>query len=98
MCASTIAPSMPTRCRTTSSTSPRRRGCIEGGMAEEPQNFVLESLRRISAEFAGVREELQDLKARIASLEQHVVQLRQALAFVHQHLVRLEHRMDRMDG
>ena len=59
-------------------------------MADEPDNLVLQMLRRIDAKLDRVIEDVQDLKMRMTHVEE-------GLAGVNRRLDRLEMRVDRIE-
>ncbi len=59
-------------------------------MADEPDNLVLQYLRRIDAKLDRVIEDVQDLKARVTALGE-------GLAGVHRRMDRFELRLDRIE-
>ncbi|MCC7265724.1 MAG: hypothetical protein IT546_00115 [Caulobacteraceae bacterium] len=59
-------------------------------MAEEPDNLVLQMLRRIDTKLDRVTDDLQDLKVRMTHVEE-------GLAGVNRRLDRLEARTDRIE-
>jgi hypothetical protein len=59
-------------------------------VAEEPDNLVLQYLRRIDTKVDRVIEDVQDLKLRMTAVEE-------GLAVVNRRIDRVEHRLDRIE-
>ena len=59
-------------------------------MAEEPENLVLEMLRRLDRKFDTAIEDLRDLKGRMTGVEA-------GLAGVQRRIDRVEDRLERID-
>jgi archaellum component FlaC len=59
-------------------------------MADEPDNLVLQMLRRMDAKFDRMSDDLQDIKIRMTHVEE-------GLAGVNRRLDRLEMRVDRIE-
>jgi predicted nuclease with TOPRIM domain len=59
-------------------------------MADEPDNLILQILRRMEAKLDRVIEDIHDLKVRVTALEE-------ALAGVHRRMDRFETRFDRIE-
>ena len=59
-------------------------------MADEPDNLVLQMLRRMDAKFDRMSDDLQDIKVRMTHVEE-------GLAGVNRRLDRLEVRVDRIE-
>lgn len=73
-------------------------------MSEEPDSLILQHLRAIRSDIAGLRETTSDLVGRMGRVEQGLAQLRRESADVHvilaEHPVkrdRLSERLDRID-
>jgi len=59
-------------------------------MADEPDNLVLQMLRRMDAKFDRMSDDLQDIKVRMTHVEE-------GMAGVNRRLDRLEVRVDRIE-
>ena len=66
-------------------------------MITEPENRVLEMLRRLDAKMDRVIDDIADLKRRVTALEEGQAALAQGLAGVNRWLDRLEARVDRIE-
>ena len=63
-------------------------------MATEPENRVVEMLRRLDAKMDRVIDDIADLKRHVTALEEGQAALAQGLAGVNRRLDRLEARVD----
>lgn len=66
-------------------------------MADEPDNFVLQYLRRIDGKLDRIAEDVQDLKIRATSVEERLASVDMALAGVNRRIDRVEQRLDRIE-
>jgi hypothetical protein len=71
---------------------------LEIFMADEPENFVLQYLRRMDTKLDRVVDELVNVKQRLGSLEGQVALMRRDFSQLREVFLRLEHRIDEMDG
>ena len=66
-------------------------------MADEPENFVAEMLRRIRASQERMELDMPDLKARVSSLKLHQGQELTLLGSISQRMDRSEERIGRIE-
>ena len=66
-------------------------------MADEPENFVLQYLRRIDTKLDRLIEDVQDLKIRVTAVEERVSGVEMAIAGVNRRIDRIEQRLDRIE-
>ena len=59
-------------------------------MADEPDNIILQYLRRIDAKVDHLADDVRDLKVRMTAVEE-------GLAGVHRRIDRVENRLDRIE-
>lgn len=67
-------------------------------MAREPENLVLQYLRRLDAGVQLLREDVGDLKRRLAGLEDSVVGVSRRLDRLDERVERIERRLDLVAG
>jgi predicted nuclease with TOPRIM domain len=67
-------------------------------MAEEPDNLVLQMLRRMDAKLDRVGEDIRDLKVRMSSLEENAAVVNRRLDRIEDRLDRIEKRLDLVDS
>jgi len=67
-------------------------------MAEEPDNLVLQMLRRMDAKLHRVGEDIRDLKVRMSSLEENAAVVNRRLDRIEDRLDRIEKRLDLVDS
>ena len=63
----------------------------------EPENLVLEYLRRLDRKVDRVIDDLQDVKHRVTSLEKQVASMRLDMAHMSERIDRIEQRLDRVE-
>ncbi|HXQ67126.1 MAG TPA: hypothetical protein VN980_11170 [Alphaproteobacteria bacterium] len=63
-------------------------------MAETPENLVLEHLRAIRADLAGLRSDMREVKVPLGALEQHYAGLPRRLDLVYERVERIERRLE----
>jgi predicted nucleic acid-binding Zn-ribbon protein len=66
-------------------------------MADEPDNLVLQILRRVDAKLDRVIEDVQDRKMRVTGLEERVAHMELSVAGANRRIDRLERRLDLVD-
>ena len=66
-------------------------------MTTEPENLILEMLRRLDGKVDRLAEDVADLKTRMTAVEKGLAALAQGLAGVNRRLDRLEARVDRIE-
>lgn len=66
-------------------------------MTDEPQNLVLEYLRRLDAKVDALTTDVREVVQRLGSVEKQVAGLRVDFADLRADLVRVEHRIDRVE-
>ena len=66
-------------------------------MAKEPDNLVLEMLRRLDQKVDRVVEDLQDLKLRVTGVEERLAGVEMSVAGVQRRIDRIEQRLDRIE-
>lgn len=66
-------------------------------MADDINNLVLEHLRAMRSDIAGLRSDMEDVKHRLSSLEQQVAGLRADFAHYSARTDRLEERIARIE-
>jgi predicted nucleic acid-binding Zn-ribbon protein len=67
-------------------------------MAEEPENLISRSLRRIEAGMDGLREDMHEVKTRLGLLEQQVALISTRVDRVEMRLDRIERRLDLVES
>ena len=67
-------------------------------MAEEPENFVLQYLRRIDTKLDRLIEDVQDLKVRMTAVEEGLTGVNRRLDRLEARVERLERRTDLVGG
>ena len=67
-------------------------------MADEPDNLVLQYLRRIDAKLDGAIEDLKDLKVRMTAVEEGLMLLNRRMDRFEQRLDRIERRLELTDA
>ena len=67
-------------------------------MAEEPDNLVLQMLRRMDAKLDRMSEDIRDLKVRMSSLEENAAVVNRRLDRIEDRLDRIEKRLDLVDS
>ena len=65
-------------------------------MTDEPENIVLQMLRRLDGKLDRVIADGGDLKVRVSSLEIAIGQLEVAIGRINQRIDRIEQRLDRI--
>ena len=63
-------------------------------MTDNIENSVLEHLKAIRAEMAGIRNDMDDLKLRMGSIEEHVAGMRRDMSILHGDIVITHKRLD----
>ena len=63
-------------------------------MAETPENLVLEHLRAIRADLAGLRTDMREVKVPLGILEQQYASLSWRLDLVYEGVERIERRLE----
>ena len=66
-------------------------------MADEPDNLVLQLLRRIDAKVDRLAEEVHDLKIPMTSMEENMAVMSRRIDRIEARLDRIEHRLDLVD-
>jgi tetrahydromethanopterin S-methyltransferase subunit G len=66
-------------------------------MADEPQNLVLEHLRRIDRKVDGLLEEFRHFNLRVGSIENHTVSLHLSDVQQNGEIDRIKNRLDRIE-
>ena len=66
-------------------------------MAREPDNLVLEILRRMDARLSQVADDVGDLKVRMTSMERGLASVEMSIAGVQHRIDRVEQRLDRIE-
>jgi len=66
-------------------------------VADEPQNLVLEHLRRIDRKVDGLLEEFRHFNLRVGSIENHTVGLHLSDVQQNGELDRIKNRLDRIE-
>ena len=66
-------------------------------MADEPENLVLQYLRRIDAKLDRVIEDVQDLKVRMTNVEERLAAVEMSIAGIQRRIDRVELRLDRIE-
>ena len=66
-------------------------------MAREPENLVLEILRRMDTRLSHVADDVSDLKVRMTSMERGLASVEMSIAGVQPRIDRVEQRLDRIE-
>ena len=67
-------------------------------MADEPDNLVLQMLRRLDAKFDRMAEDIHDLKVRMTHVEENLAILNRRMDRFESRLDRIERRLDLVDS
>ena len=66
-------------------------------MADEPDNLVLQLLRRLDVKLDRVIDDVADLKLRMTNMEERMAQVELSIAGVNRRIDRIEARLDRIE-
>jgi septal ring factor EnvC (AmiA/AmiB activator) len=66
-------------------------------MVSEPENILLQYMRRFDKRFDNVEQKLQDLTARMGSIEEQLVLAKQEADLTRADIARMDVRLDRME-
>ena len=66
-------------------------------MADEPDNLILQLLRRMDAKLDRVIEDVQDLKVRMTNVEERLAAVEMSIAGIQRRIDRVEQRLDRIE-
>jgi predicted nucleic acid-binding Zn-ribbon protein len=66
-------------------------------MADEPDNLVLQFLRRLDQKLDRVVDDVQELKIRMTSMEERLAGVEMSVAGVQRRIDRVETRLDRIE-
>jgi predicted nucleic acid-binding Zn-ribbon protein len=66
-------------------------------MAEEPQNLILEFLRRFDRGLENIEADTKEIKSRMSGVEEAVVRVNRRLDRIEERVERIEKRLDLVD-